>query len=92
MITFAVKAREALLKVSYDQGYDTVILGAFGCGAFWNPPELIAKFYKKIISEHFQDAFKKIVFAILEDGMQESHNPKGNVKLFQQCFNEEETK
>lgn len=74
------------LKVSYEENYDTVILGAFGCGAFYNPPELIAEFYKRIINEHFKGAFKKIVFAILDDGHQGKHNPEGNFKPFQKCF------
>lgn len=74
------------LKVSYEENYDTVILGAFGCGAFYNPPELVASFYKRIIDEHFKGAFKKIVFAILDDGHREKHNPEGNLKPFQTCF------
>ena len=74
------------LKVAYEENYDTVILGAFGCGAFSNPSELIAKFYKKIIDKYFAGAFKKIIFAILDDGHQGKHNPQGNFKPFLKCF------
>ncbi len=74
------------LKAAYEGGYDTVILGAFGCGAFFNPPELIAEFYKNSIENKFQGAFKKIVFAILDDGMRGKHNREGNLKPFQDCF------
>jgi len=74
------------LKVSYEEGYDTVILGSFGCGAFFNPPELIAGYFKKIIDTYFKGAFKKIVFAILDDGSTSRHNPEGNLKPFQKCF------
>ena len=74
------------LKVAYDESYETVILGAFGCGAFWNPPEIIAEFYKNIIETYFKGAFKKIVFAILDDGPAGKHNPEGNFKPFQQSF------
>jgi uncharacterized protein (TIGR02452 family) len=74
------------LKVSYEENYDTVILGAFGCGAFCNPPELIAEFYKRLIEKYFKGAFKKVVFAILDDGYQAKHNPEGNLKPFQKCF------
>jgi uncharacterized protein (TIGR02452 family) len=73
------------LNVAYKQGYDTLILGAFGCGAFQNPPELIAACYKEIIHDYFQGAFKKIVFAIL-DGGGEDHNPEGNLKPFNSIF------
>lgn len=75
------------LKGSYEENYDTIILGAFGCGAFQNPPELVARIYKKIIDERFSGAFKKIVFAILDDGHSGTHNPEGNLKPFQKCFN-----
>ncbi len=81
-----LKVLSTQLKVAYEEGYDTVILGAFGCGAFSNPPELIAEYYKKIIDTHFKGAFKKIIFAILDNGVPGKHNPEGNLKPFQQCF------
>ena len=43
---------------------ETVILGAFGCGAFKNPPEIVAEAYKKVISEYFMHTFKTIEFAV----------------------------
>ena len=43
---------------------DTVILGAFGCGAFKNPPEIVASAYKKVIDENFTHTFKHIEFAV----------------------------
>jgi uncharacterized protein (TIGR02452 family) len=81
-----LKLMTTQLKVSYDENYDTVILGAFGCGAFCNPPELIAKYYKKIIDKYFQRAFKKVIFAILDDGARTAHNPQGNLQPFQTYF------
>jgi len=75
----------AQLKAAYDGGYDTVILGAFGCGAFENPPELVASVYKEIIDQFFPKAFKRIVFAILE-GPRGAHNSEGNIKPFQDTF------
>lgn len=77
------------LKVAYDENYDTVVLGAFGCGAFYNPPEIIAEAYKTIINSHFKGAFKKIVFPVLNDKTTFPHNPEGNLKPFQTCFAEE---
>lgn len=74
------------LRVSHEQNYDTVILGAFGCGAFQNPPALIAQLYKEIIDEHFQGAFKKLVFPILDNTPKRKCNPEGNLKPFQKCF------
>ncbi len=39
------------------------MLGAFGCGAFMNNPETVAKAYKLAIQE-FPKVFEKIEFAI----------------------------
>lgn len=74
------------LSVACKNGYDTVILGAFGCGAFSNPPQTVALLYQTIIQNHFKGAFKKIVFAILDDSHRKQHNPMGNLKPFQDCF------
>ncbi|MCI0381633.1 MAG: TIGR02452 family protein [Chlamydiae bacterium] len=74
------------LTVACQKGYETVVLGAFGCGSFKNPPETVAKLYKEIIDAQFKGAFKKIVFAILDDSNKGEHNPTGNLKPFEECF------
>ncbi len=41
------------------------MLGAFGCGAFRNPPQLVAEvFREKLVAEKYGTRFKKTVFAI----------------------------
>ncbi len=42
---------------------DVLVLGAFGCGAFQNNPETVARAYKIAIAE-FPKVFKKIEFAV----------------------------
>lgn len=42
---------------------EAVILGAFGCGAFRNPPEIVAMASKKVLSE-YEYAFKTVEFAV----------------------------
>lgn len=54
---------ERILNVSACTGNDYLILGAFGCGAFRNPPEVVALAYKQVI-EKFKYAFKTIEFAV----------------------------
>jgi len=44
-----------------------VVLGAFGCGCFKNPPEFVANCYKKQILQH-QNNFDAVVFAIYNAG------------------------
>lgn len=56
------RARQ-ILNVACQNKEDVVILGAFGCGAFSNPPEVVAQVYKKVIAD-YKYAFKTIEFAI----------------------------
>lgn len=52
-----------ILDVAALNECDVVILGAFGCGAFGNPPDVVAEVAKKVL-EDYQYAFKTIEFAI----------------------------
>lgn len=54
-----------IFESAIDNDVDVIILGAFGCGAFKNPPELVAKAFHEVIDENdYSKYFKKIVFAI----------------------------
>lgn len=68
---------------------DSIVLGAFGCGAFANPPEDVAKLFKEVLEEpEYRDKFEKIVFAVLDDGnSHREHNPRGNYLPFLETFN-----
>ncbi len=55
----------AQLRIALLNGNNTIILGAFGSGAFDNPPELISQYYSNILKEpEFMNKFKRIIFAI----------------------------
>lgn len=42
-----------------------IVLGAFGCGAFKNPPEIVARAYKEVlIDEEYAKYFDEIIFAV----------------------------
>ena len=59
------KKAKRILDVSINDNVDIIILGAYGCGDFYNNPEYVAKAYKKVlIEEGYQKYFKKVVFAI----------------------------
>lgn len=49
--------------VSVIEGAEVIILGAFGCGAFQNNPEVVAQAARKVISEYMH-AFKVVEFAV----------------------------
>ena len=55
---------EAIVKLGIGYGHDSIILGAFGCGAFNNPPEKVAKYFKFALEEYGR-YYKRIGFAIL---------------------------
>ncbi len=52
-----------ILQVASLNGNEVVILGAFGCGAFRNPPRIVAQAAKNVIKE-FSKHFKTIEFAV----------------------------
>lgn len=57
------KRLRRILDVAVSEGDDTVILGAFGCGAFKNNPRVVAQAAGKVIGDYMY-AFKNIEFAV----------------------------
>ena len=87
---FVEKIRSILL-VALDNGHDSVVLGAWGCGAFGCPALQVALLHRRVIfsDPRFLYGFRKIVFAIIEDNNSRGrHNLKGNVFPFQLVFSD----
>ncbi len=57
------KRLRRILEVALSEGCDTIILGAFGCGAFQNNPEVVALANRNVIKDYLH-AFKNIEFAV----------------------------
>lgn len=58
-----------IFEAAKDNNVDILILGAFGCGAFKNPPKIVAEAFQEIIhEENYKQNFKKIIFAIKPSG------------------------
>lgn len=52
-----------ILRVAVHHGAEAVILGAFGCGAFRNPPAVVARAYRTLMDE-FDGQFRSVEFAV----------------------------
>ena len=57
------KRLRRILEVAVMKGRDTIILGAFGCGAFENNPEVVALANKNVIKDYLH-AFRNIEYAV----------------------------
>jgi uncharacterized protein (TIGR02452 family) len=54
----------SIFKIAIKEGHDSLILGALGCGAYHNPPDEVAKIFRRLSAEYGK-YFKKIGLAIL---------------------------
>lgn len=54
---------QRIFEVAMKNGAEVLILGAFGCGAFCNPPELVAEVFAKF-TEKYRDNFDVIEYAV----------------------------
>ncbi len=69
------KRLRRILEVALSEGVEAIVLGAFGCGAFENNPEVVALANRNVIDEYLY-AFRKIEFAIY------CSNDERNYKVF----------
>lgn len=94
MIGGTMNKMRTILRIGLRHGHDAIVLGAFGCGAFVNPPRHIAELFREVISEdEFRNKYWKIVFAILEDhNSNERVNPNGNLLPFMEVFSKVEAR
>ena len=60
---YHVKRAIHVMTCAAAEGADILVLGAFGCGAFRNDPEVVARAYRTAIEE-FPNVFRKIEFAV----------------------------
>ena len=58
-----IQRMRRILSIAAAKGNDAVILGAYGCGAFKNPPVVVAAALKQVAVE-FKNHFKVIEFAV----------------------------
>jgi uncharacterized protein (TIGR02452 family) len=55
-----------LLAVAHAYAFDTLVLGAWGCGAFGNDPARTARDFQAALEGDFDGAFRQVTFAITD--------------------------
>lgn len=54
---------EKIFRAAAANGADILVLGAFGCGAFCNKPEVVARAYKEVLRD-YAECFDEVMFAV----------------------------
>jgi uncharacterized protein (TIGR02452 family) len=62
-----------ILDIGRAYGFETLVLGAWGCGAFGNDASRAARDFRRALQDPFAGCFREIVFAIA-DWSPERHN------------------
>lgn len=75
-----LKRIDRIFNIAVANGVQVLILGAFGCGAFVNPPEVVSKAFREV-QLRYQKYFDTIEYAIYCSGS-ETENYKVFVKSF----------
>lgn len=73
-----------ILKVAHRHGHKNLILGAWGCGAFGNDPEMVASLFKQALEKY--PLFEFVSFAVYDRGM-----PATNLEVFRKMFGKQFT-
>lgn len=72
---------DLLLRAARERDIHALVLGAWGCGAFGNDPQVVADiFHHKLVSEGMGEYFETIIFAV------KAPADAPNVTAFQQAF------
>jgi len=78
-----------LYRIALLNGHNSLVLGAFGCGAFHLKPELVSALFKKTLEEkEFKGKFHTVVFALMEGpaGPRKKVEEEGKLGSFYEKF------
>lgn len=80
-----IRRIENIFETAIEHNVQILILGAFGCGAFHNPPVTVAKAFHHVFSEcrnkRYRYAFEAVCFAIMRNQVYSN-----NIEAFQRYF------
>lgn len=84
-----------MLAVAAHLGYQTMVLGAFGCGAFGNDAKIVSDLFYQVMKEFnfkgmkLEDFFRRIDFAVM-DHTKSQYNFKQFSRNFSNFYREED--
>jgi uncharacterized protein (TIGR02452 family) len=55
-----------VLSIGVKHAHDSIVLGAWGCGAFGNEGHEIAELFYRALQQNFKGAYRQVVFAIVD--------------------------
>jgi uncharacterized protein (TIGR02452 family) len=83
-IPYMEKAVNLIVNSAAKNDCDIIILGAWGCGAFKNEPEIVADIFKTVLKEK-RYLFNKVIFAVIND----RNSVGNNFEIFKKAFDEQ---
>ncbi len=77
-----------IFRIALDNQHDSLVLGAFGCGAYHLMCDEVSGLFKEVLNEpEFKNKFKVVYFAIIEGkGSRKLVGPLGKFRAFYQDF------
>lgn len=73
-----------IFEIAMENDISAIILGAFGCGAFHNPPDVVASTFRDVLlEERYRKAFDEVVFAV-----KRSDTVCPNIEAFESHFSQ----
>jgi len=71
-----------ILEIAIENEIQALVLGAFGCGAYNNPPEIVAGAFENVLNmDRYKTAFREIIFAIKAENRNRS-----SFEIFKEVF------
>ena len=65
-----------IFRMAIEHGKDSVVAGAFGCGAFRNPPEIVARVFNDVMQDYL------CYFDIIEYAVYHTEREVANYEAF----------
>ena len=77
---------EVLMDAAEQTRCTALILSAFGCGAYGNPPDVVADFFRRALQRRWS-RLREVTLCIIDDhSAARWHNPRGNFTPFAETF------